>query len=397
MEVYPQTEETTMVLDPQEGQGSNGDAKHNQGGRALPEQTLQQNNSAFQAAPHYLVSHLVPSATGTSGADIIAAQSPTTPSTSGPLSFFVKPPTATPSSGPSSLSDKPSGAQLNHANDGKEQGKPAEIPLEDLGPSNNDIVSVATIEPSLSHGSSTSILGGESTHTVVGVTSIRKGNGMEMTPMVPATILSTAVATESFPAPDHPIIYVQLTTIGSTSPGAVTLGVRPPEKEGGSETPVDPSFLFRQVVSQTPSISSGKADVSMLLSPAAALHPSSEPLSDMDISRASTPPIAVLEAHSGGSNTPDSRSVTPQPRKRVSEAGIELVQAEELEDEMVDELAPLFGKEMKVIHMDRAYDVPGEFTWDFTISRPDWDNVSQWVRAPENLECVHALLSIEIC
>ena len=383
-----------MVVDPREGQGNNGDAKHNQEGRALPEQTLQQNNSAFQAAPHCLVSHLVPSATGTSRADIMAAQSPTTPSTSGPLSFFAKTPTATPSSGPSSLSDKPSGAQLNHAKNGKEQGKPAETSLEGLGLSNNDIVSVATIEPSLSHGSSTSILGGESTHAAVGVTSMRKGNGVEMTPMVPATISSTAVATEPSTAPDYPIISVQSATIGSTGPGAATLGVRPPEKEGGSETPVDPSFLFRQVVSQTPSISSGKADMSMLLSPSAALHPSSEPLSDMDISRASTPPIAVLETHSGGSNTPDSRSVTPQPRKRVSEAGIELVQAEELEDEMVDELAPLFGKEMKVIHMDRAYDVPGEFTWDLTISHPDFDNVSQWARAPDNLECVHALFSI---
>jgi hypothetical protein len=53
---------------------------------------------------------------------------------------------------------------------------------------------------------------------------------------------------------------------------------------------------------------------------------------------------------------------------------------------MVDELAPLFGKEMSVICMDRAHDVPGEFTWDFTLSHSDWDRVSQWARAPENLE-----------
>jgi hypothetical protein len=64
----------------------------------------------------------------------------------------------------------------------------------------------------------------------------------------------------------------------------------------------------------------------------------------------------------------------------------EPVRAEELEDEMVDELAPLFGKEMKVICMDRAYDVPGEFAWDFTLSHSDWDRVSQWAKAPENLE-----------
>jgi hypothetical protein len=121
----------------------------------------------------------------------------------------------------------------------------------------------------------------------------------------------------------------------------------------------------------------------------------------MDISRASTPPIAVLETHSDGSDTTNpsspSRPITPPSGKRVSEAGTELVQAEELEDEMVDELAPLFGKDMKVICMERAYDVSGEFTWDFTLSHPDWDRVSQWARAPENLEYVHALLSFEIC
>jgi hypothetical protein len=65
--------------------------------------------------------------------------------------------------------------------------------------------------------------------------------------------------------------------------------------------------------------------------------------------------------------------------------------AEEIEEdasEMVDELAPLFGKEMKVICMDRPYDVPGEFTWQFTLSQADWDRVSQWAKAPETLEYV---------
>jgi hypothetical protein len=71
-----------------------------------------------------------------------------------------------------------------------------------------------------------------------------------------------------------------------------------------------------------------------------------------------------------------------------SESGIDTVKAEELEDEMVDELAPLFGKEMRVICMDRAWDVPGEFTWNFHLPQVDWDRVSQWANAPENLECV---------
>jgi hypothetical protein len=69
-------------------------------------------------------------------------------------------------------------------------------------------------------------------------------------------------------------------------------------------------------------------------------------------------------------------------------AGTELVKAEELEDEMIDELAPLFGKEMRVICMDRAYDIPGEFTWEFNLPPMDWDRVSRWAKAPENLECV---------
>ena len=67
---------------------------------------------------------------------------------------------------------------------------------------------------------------------------------------------------------------------------------------------------------------------------------------------------------------------------------METVKAEELEDEMVDELAPLFGKEMRVICMDRAWDVSGEFTWNIHLPQVDWDRVSKWADAPENLECV---------
>ena len=379
IQALPQTEETRMVLDPQEVRGSNGDARHDQEVRALPEQTLRQNASALEDMSHYLVSPRVPSATCTSGADAMAAQSSSAPSTSVPLSFYARPLSAVPSSGPSSRSasscDKPSGAQLEHVKDS----------VEGLGPSNNDIVSGATVQTSLGNESHISTLGRESTHSAVGATSVHKGSHTEMTPAAPATISTT----EPSPDLDYPIISVQSAAVGSTSPGTVTLDVRPPG-EGGSETSL---FLLRQVANQTPSASSGKADVSTLLSPPKVLHPSSEPLSDMDISRASTPPIAVLETHSGSDTTnpsPASRPITPPSGKKVSEA-------EELEDEMVDELAPLFGKEMKVICMERAYDVSGEFTWDFTLSHPDWDRVSQWARAPENLEYVHALLSFEIC
>jgi hypothetical protein len=104
----------------------------------------------------------------------------------------------------------------------------------------------------------------------------------------------------------------------------------------------------------------------------------------MDISFISdNPPIVVL-----GTRASHSRSTSSQ---RSSEGGTEPVRAEEIEEdasEMVDELAPLFGEEMIVICMDRAYDVPGEFTWDFTLSHADWDRVSQWTKAPENLEYV---------
>ena len=373
MQALPQTEETKMMLDPQDVQGSNGDARHDQE---------------------------VSSATGTSGVDAMAAQSSSAPSTSVPLSFYARPVSAVPSSGPSSrsasLCDKPSGSQLEHAKDGKERGTATR---DSVGPLNNDIASGATVEPSLGSESYISTLGRESTHSAVGVTSMPEGKDTEMTSAVPATISSATVTTEPSPALG-PIISVLSATVGSTSPGTVTLGERPPEKEGGSETSSDPLFLLRQVVIQNPSASSGKADVSTLLSPRKSLHPSSEPLSDMDISRASTPPIAVLETHSAGSDTtnpsPASRSITPPSGKRFSEARTEPAQAEELEDE-VDELAPLFGKEMNVICMERAYDVPGEFTWDLTVSRPDWDRISQWAQAPENLECVHTLLFIEIC
>jgi hypothetical protein len=109
----------------------------------------------------------------------------------------------------------------------------------------------------------------------------------------------------------------------------------------------------------------------------------------MDISSSSLtpPPIVVLGTRTRGSSaSSDSPSPSPRSGKRPSEAGTEPVKTEEFEDEMVDELAPLFGKEMRVLCMERAWDVPGEFTWNFTLPQIDWDRVSQWATAPENVE-----------
>jgi len=261
----------------------------------------------------------------------------------------------------------------------------AENSVEGLGHSNNDILSGATIVPSL--GNESPILSKDSTQSAVGVIHAPKGKDTEMTPPAPTTIASTAVALEPSAAPDHSTISAQSVDFRSSSPGTVTLGVRPQEEKGSSKPSVDPSLPMGQAVSQTPSISSGRASVSTPLGRPAAPHSSIASLSDMDISSTSdTPPIAVL-----GTRASISRSPSLQSGTRFSEGGTELAKVEEIEEdasEMVDELAPLFGKDMKVICMDRAYDVPGEFTWDFTLSHADWVRVSQWAKAPESLEYV---------
>jgi len=284
------------------------------------------------------------------------------------------------------LHDKPSGSQLERT---KDHGKIMEDSVDGLGPSSYYIVSGATIEAS---GNESSTPSRDPTHTAIGVISAPKGKDTEITPPAPTTTASTAVATEASPALDHSTVPVVV--VGPRSPGTVTLGVRQEEKKAGSETPIDPTVA----VNRTPSISSDVASVPMSLAPSIAPHTRTESFSDMDISFSSdTPPIVVL----GTRASSHSRSTSPQSGKRSSEAGTELVTAEEIEEdvsEMVDELAPLFGKEMKVICMDRAYDVPGEFSFDFTLSHSDWDRVSQWANAPENLEYVHALLSFHhIC
>ena len=392
MQALPQTEETAMVIGDQDVQGSNEDTRddrkpqHDQEGRTLTEQ---QNASAPQVASHRHVSDYVPSATGTSGVDVIAAQSSSAPSTSTPLS-------ATPSSdpGPSSLSvslcDKPSGTE--QAKGGKEHGETAEVSVE--GAVNNDIVSIATIEPCLGNGPST--LRRDSTHIAVGVITMPEGKVAEMAAPAPATTASTTVATGSSAALDYPTISVQ-PVVRSTSSGTISLAVPPPEK-GGSETSVDPPFSLRPAVWQTPSIPSGNGVVSSLFPPRTPLHPSTESLSDMDVSCCSdVPPIEVLGARSGGSESnpsSDSRSISPPSGKKVSEAGINPVKVEDADDEMVDELEPLFGKEMTVICMDKLYDTAAEFTWEFTLCKADWDRVSRWAGAPEIVKYVQPLLSL---
>ena len=404
MQALPQTEETAMVIDDQDVQGSNEDTRddsnpqHDQEGRTLTEQ---QNASVPQVASHRLVSDYVPSATGTSGAVVVVAQSSSAPSTSTPLSDFATPLSATPSSGPgpsslsTSLCDKPSGTQLEQAKDGKEQGKTAEVSVEGQGALNNDVVSIAIIEPCLGNGPST--LKRDSTHVVVGVISTPKRNVTEMAAPAPAATASTTVATGSSPALDYPTISVRPVVVRSTSPGTISFGVRPLEKKGDSETSVNPPFSLRPAVWQTPSIPSGNAVVSSLLPPRTSLHPSTESLSDMDVSCCSdAPPIEVLGARSGGSESnpsSDSRSISPPSKKRVLEAGTEPVKVEEADDEMVDELEPLFGKEMTVICMDRLHNTAEGFTWEFTLAQADWDRVSRWAGAPERVEYVQPLLS----
>lgn len=104
--------------------------------------------------------------------------------------------------------------------------------------------------------------------------------------------------------------------------------------------------------------------------------------SDMDISRSSTPPIVSLKNPSesaSGTNSSQSGSASP-PRTE--------------DDEMVDELAPLFGKEMRVLAMVKPHDIPGEFTLDCSLVNADWDKISVWVRAPANIECVSVSLPL---
>jgi hypothetical protein len=147
------------------------------------------------------------------------------------------------------------------------------------------------------------------------------------------------------------------------------------QDEDYSGTLDSPFSPFKQLVSD-----SGRAPTNLSLRP----HRTSS-LSDMDISHSSIspPPIVVLktlsDVASGTNTTTNSRSVSPPSGTKASEAGTE-------DDEMVDELAPLFGKDMRVLSMFRPYDIPGEFAMDFVVLDADWEKISLWVRAPTNID-----------
>jgi hypothetical protein len=158
-----------------------------------------------------------------------------------------------------------------------------------------------------------------------------------------------------------------ITPIVTISPAA--------QDEDYSGTLDSPFSPFKQLVSD-----SGRAPTNLSLTP----HRTSS-LSDMDISHSSIspPPIVVLktlsDVASGTNTTTNSRSVSPPSGTKASDAGTE-------DDEMVDELAPLFGKEMRVLSMFRPYDIPGEFAMDFVVLDADWEKISLWVRAPTNID-----------
>ena len=433
------------------GNAHNPQPEHDEVGKPIPAQLslILMNTSVLQVTPRPpLVSEHGPPVTGTLRADVEAEQSPSIPSLFGPRPSIATPPPAIPASGPSVPPGSENEVRLQQAKDNEEQGKVVDVSVESLGHPITEIVSGATIEPLL--GSESSAINVDSartvedtemtppapatTETTVAVTESSATLAASHDSAEPSSqsnmIVShdtgehaTTSVTDASPAigkhrmsfspdgdtrrvlprkapvseiqQDAPTIVLQPDVVESTSSATVTLGPEQREKEGGSEMAVDPSFQLGQMGSQTSSISSGKASEPMLAVPSSSLHPSAESLSDMDISYSMTPPPIVVLGTRTGASTPNSHSRSSSgPSGNVpSEAGNDAVKAEELEDEMVDELAPLFGKEMRVICMDRAWDVPGEYTWNFHLPQVDWDRISQWANAPENLECVGSWLS----
>ena len=451
IQTLPTSLKTETASDPQGVQGGDIDtgndrnpkAERDEVGKSISAQLSMTNSSVLQVTRRPLVSEPGPSVTGTSRADAVAAQSPFISPLYDPRLSIATPPPATPAPEPSVPSGSEDGAPLQQAKDPKEQGKVAKVSAESLGRPTTEIVSDSTIKPLL--GSESSAMNVDPAHTTedtemtstapattetaaamtessatlaashdnaepssqlnmteshgtgepattsVTETSLTIGkHGRSLTPdgntrrVVPRRELDSEIQQ------DAPTIVLQSENVGSTSSAPVILDSEEREKEGGSKAVVDPSFKLGQVGSRTSSISGGGVGKPMLAVPRSGPHSSSEPLSDMDISYSMTPPPIVVLGTRTGVSSPDSHSrySSPQSGNAPSEAGMETVKAEELEDEMVDELAPLFGKEMRVICMDRAWDVSGEFTWNIHLPQVDWDRVSKWADAPENLECV---------
>ncbi|KAH8990355.1 hypothetical protein EDB92DRAFT_791675 [Lactarius akahatsu] len=173
---------------------------------------------------------------------------------------------------------------------------------------------------------------------------------------------------------DLPTTPVRSNIAQPTTPTVtVSLVAQQRENEDGSGGAIGPSSPLGSSVFREPLTSSGNGPASTNLSTGFLRANSS--LSDMDISHSSIspPPIAVLKAHSEGASITNS--------SRASEA-----RTETEDDEMIDELAPLFGKDMRVLSMFNPYDVPGEFTLDFVLVDADWEKILLWVRAPENID-----------
>ncbi|KAH9168874.1 hypothetical protein EDB89DRAFT_1989986 [Lactarius sanguifluus] len=154
---------------------------------------------------------------------------------------------------------------------------------------------------------------------------------------------------------DLPTTPVRSNIAQPTTPTVtVSLVAQQRKNEDGSGGTIGPSSPLGSSVFREPLTSSGNGPASTNLSISFLRANSS--LSDMDISHSSIspPPIAVLKAHSEGASMTNS--------SRASEA-----RTETEDDEMIDELAPLFGKDMRVLSMFNPYDVPGEFTLDFVL------------------------------
>lgn len=173
---------------------------------------------------------------------------------------------------------------------------------------------------------------------------------------------------------DLPTTPVRSNIAQPTTPTVtVTLVTQQRENEDSSGGAIGSSSPLGSSVFREPLTSSGNGPASTNFSIGFLRANSS--LSDMDISHSSIspPPIAVLKAHSEGASITNS--------SRASEA-----RTETEDDEMIDELAPLFGKDMRVLSMFNPYDVPGEFTLDFVLVDADWEKILLWVRAPENID-----------
>ena len=411
--VLSNTEATPTALDHLDVQGSKGDAQNDlkpQPDQVISEQLPQDNASATQVESRPLVPEHELSATSTPQASVVATQSPSVPSTSVPFASVrpATPPSETLAPSDSTRGD-PSEVQLQPAMDRNAQGNIVE---DIFGSSSIDIVAAPNAEDT------------------------------EVTPPDAATTSSTAIVIESSPTlvtspdadrpgplsnvaePRRTIEDVAPMSVDEASPAAGGHQRSPTPSDGDdmsiSLTPHLPlsrndepklQSVERRVGAEERSNAEGQQDLSITQSDVVGTPATTTvglgagPLEDVNGATETVvsqvpfvsslnPTIAVLGTRSRGSSaSSDSRSISPPPEKKFADSGNVPVKAEELEeDEMEDELAPLFGKEMSVICMDRAYDIPTEFTWNFTLLPADWARVSQWVKAPECLECVHPSL-----